>query len=392
VVYKKFFEYALNKKSDESKSKELFAELFAAVIRNPELLMEKLPNGTKYIQEIILANRGDVVGRVSGEPSATRTGQQEVGETVEKAKPTFENLAKNVDGISRFDRAFTIDTEASRLMQMERPVSGVIELLGSLADPKTSKETTKELDLDYPMDADRTKTLSNVIQNQVTKLVGIVNGRAGDTSNKIRLRVGDHPTKKNKEGGPQGIYKTMSILEAAKMMAEGPVNFDYSGLLEGFMINLVDVETGKYDQRLVESAALAALHWVMNTQPMGKLDREQIAKQFKIEETEITANHIRLANSGFGRRILQTPEVVTQVLAALKRDGLGASEADAIAALHEFNALWSQLFPPEQARIIQLLVRRVTVTTAGLAVDIRREGIAGVIREMVAPRRMEAAE
>ena len=45
-----------------------------------------------------------------------------------------------------------------------------------------------------------------------------------------------------------------------------------------------------------------------------------------------------------------------------------------------------------QARIIQLLVRRVTVTAAGLEVDIRREGIAGVIREMVAPRRLEAAE
>ena len=42
------------------------------------------------------------------------------------------------------------------------------------------------------------------------------------------------------------------------------------------------------------------------------------------------------------RRIMQTPEVVTQVLAALKRDGGGASEADAVGALHEFNALWSQ--------------------------------------------------
>jgi len=92
------------------------------------------------------------------------------------------------------------------------------------------------------------------------------------------------------------------------------------------------------------------------------------------------------------RRILQTPEVVTQVLAALKRDGGGASEADAIAALHEFNELWLQLFPVEQARIIQLLVRRITVTAAGLEVDIRREGIAGVVREMVAPRQIEAAE
>ena len=92
------------------------------------------------------------------------------------------------------------------------------------------------------------------------------------------------------------------------------------------------------------------------------------------------------------RRILQTPEVVTQVLAALKSERGVTSETDAIAALHEFDALWGQLFPAEQARIVQLLVRRVTVTAAGLEVDIRREGIADVIREMVSPRRMEAAE
>ena len=92
------------------------------------------------------------------------------------------------------------------------------------------------------------------------------------------------------------------------------------------------------------------------------------------------------------RRILQTPEVVTQVITALKQQDGAVSEADIIGPLHEFSALWAQLFPAEQARIIQLLVRRVTVTAAGLEVDIRREGIAGIIREMVAPRNLEAAE
>ena len=92
------------------------------------------------------------------------------------------------------------------------------------------------------------------------------------------------------------------------------------------------------------------------------------------------------------RRILQTPEVVTKVITALKQQDSAVSEADAIAALHEFSALWAQLFPAEQARIIQLLIRHVTVTADGLEVDIRRERIAGVIREMVAPRSQEAAE
>ena len=92
------------------------------------------------------------------------------------------------------------------------------------------------------------------------------------------------------------------------------------------------------------------------------------------------------------RRILQTPEVVTQVLVALQRDGGGASEADSIAALHEFNALWSQLFPAEQARIIQLLVRRGPVPPPRARGEIRRQGLASGGPGMGAPRQMAAAE
>ena len=92
------------------------------------------------------------------------------------------------------------------------------------------------------------------------------------------------------------------------------------------------------------------------------------------------------------RRILQTPESIRHVAAALKEEGAAAPEADATAAVRDFDTLWNKLFPVEQARIIQLLVRRVTVTTSGLEVDLRREGIAGVIREMITPPRMEAAE
>ena len=67
-------------------------------------------------------------------------------------------------------------------------------------------------------------------------------------------------------------------------------------------------------------------------------------------------------------------------------------EADAIAALEQFPQLWEQLFPGEQARIIQLLVRRITVTAEGLVIDLRTDGIAGVMREMMTPRPVEAAE
>jgi hypothetical protein len=92
------------------------------------------------------------------------------------------------------------------------------------------------------------------------------------------------------------------------------------------------------------------------------------------------------------RRVLRTPETVAQVLATLARDGHGDfAEADAIAALQGFHGLWGQLFPAEQARILQLLVRRVTVTTEGLVIDLRTDGITGVMRDLMMHRKTEAA-
>jgi site-specific DNA recombinase len=51
---------------------------------------------------------------------------------------------------------------------------------------------------------------------------------------------------------------------------------------------------------------------------------------------------------------------------------------------------WSALFPAEQARILHLLVQRVTVTTEGLVVDLRTEGLGAVVHEMITPTRKKA--
>jgi len=92
------------------------------------------------------------------------------------------------------------------------------------------------------------------------------------------------------------------------------------------------------------------------------------------------------------RRILRTPEITAQVIAALATNKPSTPEDDILKALQDFQSLWSQLFPAEQARIIQLLIRRVTVTSAGLVIDIRSEGIVGVARDMIAPHAQEATE
>jgi DNA invertase Pin-like site-specific DNA recombinase len=90
------------------------------------------------------------------------------------------------------------------------------------------------------------------------------------------------------------------------------------------------------------------------------------------------------------RRMIATPEVKARALAALRSDMPDVDDRMVIAALDEFDRLWASLFPAEQARIVQLLVARVTVGAAGLAIDLRHDGIKSLVREMMVPQ-VEAA-
>ena len=52
--------------------------------------------------------------------------------------------------------------------------------------------------------------------------------------------------------------------------------------------------------------------------------------------------------------------------------------------------LWDELFPAEQARIVQLLVERVDVRMHGVEVRLRPNGLAGLVREVAGSRRAVA--
>jgi site-specific DNA recombinase len=51
-------------------------------------------------------------------------------------------------------------------------------------------------------------------------------------------------------------------------------------------------------------------------------------------------------------------------------------------ALHEFDQLWNELFPAEQARIIQLLVERVDVGIEGVDIKLRVDGVTSLVGEL----------
>ena len=87
------------------------------------------------------------------------------------------------------------------------------------------------------------------------------------------------------------------------------------------------------------------------------------------------------------RRMLRTPEVAARTVEAFRQHDAEVDEQAVITALGEFDGLWTSLFPAEQARIVQLLVERVTVASDSIAVDLRHDGIGSIVRDMMTPQR-----
>ena len=62
--------------------------------------------------------------------------------------------------------------------------------------------------------------------------------------------------------------------------------------------------------------------------------------------------------------------------------------------MDQFDPLWDELFPAEQARIVQLLVERVDVGLAGIDIRFRIDGLNSLVTDLTAanPEPAMAAE
>ena len=57
--------------------------------------------------------------------------------------------------------------------------------------------------------------------------------------------------------------------------------------------------------------------------------------------------------------LVRTPEVIVATWKAAKKSIKGITDLRVREALHAFEVLWTELFPVEQARVVQLLVERI---------------------------------
>jgi site-specific DNA recombinase len=111
--------------------------------------------------------------------------------------------------------------------------------------------------------------------------------------------------------------------------------------------------------------------------PIGRVPAAEIEK--------IVTDQVRI--------LLRSPEIIVQTWRNARKSIKGLTETDVRTALLEFDALWNELFPAEQARIIQLLVDRIDVGSGGVEIRLRIEGITSLVGELTdrsAPQRNAA--
>ena len=96
----------------------------------------------------------------------------------------------------------------------------------------------------------------------------------------------------------------------------------------------------------------------------------------------LPAGDIENAVIGQLRVLLRAPEIVVQTWRATRKVDRTITEAEVRDAIERLDPVWDELFPAEQARIVQLLVARVDVGPAGLDIHLRTEGLTTLIGDL----------
>ena len=86
------------------------------------------------------------------------------------------------------------------------------------------------------------------------------------------------------------------------------------------------------------------------------------------------------------RHLVRAPEIVARTMRAA-----GLLAPTVREALADFDRIWDELFPAEQARLIRLLVERVDVSDDSIRVCLRTEGWRDVIQDLQNPPSLEQA-
>lgn len=96
----------------------------------------------------------------------------------------------------------------------------------------------------------------------------------------------------------------------------------------------------------------------------------------------VSAAEIETAVISQVRMLLRQPEIIIGTWLAAKAEAPDLTENETREALERLDPLWDQLFPAEQARIVQLLVDRVEIGPGGADIRLRVSGLASLATDL----------
>jgi DNA invertase Pin-like site-specific DNA recombinase len=126
-----------------------------------------------------------------------------------------------------------------------------------------------------------------------------------------------------------------------------------------------------------------------HTRKKGKLYRYYVATsaiRSRVPDNNpirrIPATEIEAAVVHQIKLMVRSPEIVVATWRAARQAFKGLTERQVQEHLQSFTEIWNELFPAEQARIVQLLVTRVEVTPTGADITLRTDGLGTLIQDL----------
>ena len=87
-----------------------------------------------------------------------------------------------------------------------------------------------------------------------------------------------------------------------------------------------------------------------------------------------------------------SPEVLAHAVREVGSQRPKVDEAHAVGTLQSIDAVWNELFPAEQAKVLHTLVERITVRVDGITIQWHEQGLNKLLRDTLAPEQaLEAA-
>jgi site-specific DNA recombinase len=92
------------------------------------------------------------------------------------------------------------------------------------------------------------------------------------------------------------------------------------------------------------------------------------------------------------RRLFVDPELIVKTWVSANAQDPAVTEQEVRKALHDIEPVWNELFPAEQARIVNLLIENITVDSDGVDIKMCASGLESLTRDFSSyQKRMEGA-